>query len=161
MPATAREVLNHEHRGATLEARFRREIPGLDVVRARQWLWPEAFVGKLDSWLRKAEGEKLAIEAKRAYAAKAGVHTGPAPIVKREPTQAAQWAKGRGALRWSYIQKLALEAGEVVPHYSESIGSDWFRWVTQEGGPIRDRAHELADAEWEAKHGPEPRQVAS
>jgi hypothetical protein len=77
-----------------------------------------------------------------------------------------RWIKGRGAARMFHIKEIARSEGVRVPRYASDLMTDagraWAEWInSMPGQSIRDRAHEIADKEWEAQNGLEPKEGAA
>lgn len=177
-PKTADGVLATEHRGERLLARWRRDLPGLSVEdierevgkalahrmtldshKLRAWSWPEAAIAKIDSWLRRAEQERLRTERERSYAAKSGVH---APIPEKPKPKAPPWVvwdRRRDAIAAEETARLGRERGDDVPPFDAHLGSEWWRWCVHPGGPgyqLSLTARSIADKLTTERHGPRP-----
>jgi hypothetical protein len=65
-----------------------------------------------------------------------------------------------------HIKEIARSEGVQVPRYASDLMTDagraWAEWInSMPGQSIRDRAHEIADKEWEAQNGLEPKEGAA
>ncbi len=112
MPKTVDAVLDYVHERKTLRERWESEHPelgpigvkrgveaamahrmSLDGPMFKRWFWPNAFVGKVDTWLAKNKLEALRTIAAQGFAAKSGAPVPTAPVQTQAQRNAAHLLK--------------------------------------------------------------------